>query len=476
MKTLKKLNSLRLKPGDRVFFRCGRIFEGQLRVRFSGKNGSPIVFSSYGDGERPIIKGSGNERAAILLENVDNVTISKLGVTNSTKSESSPKCGILISLLNFGDAENILIENNLVFDVNGSLKKWDGLSAGIAYYNHHGKLRSRFVGLKILNNVIRNVDRDGIKGRSDYCFRDNWYPNLNVQIEGNTIENVGGDGIVPYGCDSAVVQWNIVRGARMRTTEAAAGIWPFSCDETLIQYNDVSGVKGCNDGQGFDADYNCRNTVIQFNYSHNNDGGFILICNTPDTNPVFSYPEKSIGNEGTIIRYNVSYNDGTSPTATERGPIIVLSGRVENVSIYNNFVYNDKVSDLIMINSWGGQKLGLPSGVTIEGNVFYASDDIQVSYNMGYIQNFDIGFNAYAGNQHQAPIGENVYRIKELPNGFLKSVDSITSLRIGVSKPPPEWRLVLLAPKKNSPIANDFSGNLSTKEANEEFFVFGPWF
>lgn len=62
-------------------------------------------------------------------------------------------------------------------------------------------------------------------------------------------------------------------------TEAAAGIWPWSCDNTLVQFNEVSGHKAPWDAQGFDSDWNCRGTVIQYNYSHDNYGGLVLVCN-----------------------------------------------------------------------------------------------------------------------------------------------------------------------------------------------------
>ena len=64
----------------------------------------------------------------------------------------------------------------------------------------------------------------------------------------------------------------------MRCRDAAAGIWPWDCDDTIIQFNEVSGMKGTVDGQGFDSDFLCRRSLFQYNYSHNNDGGFMLIC------------------------------------------------------------------------------------------------------------------------------------------------------------------------------------------------------
>ena len=39
-------------------------------------------------------------------------------------------------------------------------------------------------------------------------------------------------------------------------------------------------MKGTNrDGEGYDSDYNCRNTRVSVQPdSHDNDGGFVLIC------------------------------------------------------------------------------------------------------------------------------------------------------------------------------------------------------
>ena len=86
-----------------------------------------------------------------------------------------------------------------------------------------------------------------------------------------------------------------MRGARMRCDDYAAGIWPWDCDDTVIQFNEVSGLKGTKDGEAFDSDAYTRNTLFQYNYTHDNDGGFLLICCSDNT--------------GTVVRYNISQND-----------------------------------------------------------------------------------------------------------------------------------------------------------------------
>ncbi len=56
--TLHRLNQEKLKPGDKVFFKAGDVFTGTLHIKFSGKPGKPITYSSYGKGEKPVINGT----------------------------------------------------------------------------------------------------------------------------------------------------------------------------------------------------------------------------------------------------------------------------------------------------------------------------------------------------------------------------------------------------------------------------------
>jgi parallel beta-helix repeat protein len=57
-KTLQQLNKVKLKPGDKVYFKAGDTFEGTLQINRSGKPGNPIVFTSYGEGAKPVITGA----------------------------------------------------------------------------------------------------------------------------------------------------------------------------------------------------------------------------------------------------------------------------------------------------------------------------------------------------------------------------------------------------------------------------------
>ena len=165
---------------------------------------------------------------------------------------------------------------------------------------------------------------------------------MNVIIRNNVLDGIPGDGIVPTACDGAIVEYNIMKNcpSTLPATEACDGIWPFSSDNTVVQYNIVSGHKSQTDGYGFDSDYNCRNSLFQFNLSDNNEGGFLLLCNSG------GWPEDwSAGNTGTVVKYNVSINDGirkhiVREKKTEHySPVIHITGPTRNSIIEKNLFY-----------------------------------------------------------------------------------------------------------------------------------------
>lgn len=216
-------------------------------------------------------------------------------------------------------------------------------------------------------HVVR-TDRNGICGRTPFTDRSsNWFPSLYVVIRGNLIEDCGWDCIKPWGCEGCLVEFNVVHGGRQRCDDYAAGIWPWSCDNTIIQFNEVSHIKGTKDGQGFDSDYNCRNTTFQYNYSHDNDGGFMLICGP-------SISSWSVGTIGTVIRYNISQND--------RNRIFHISGdSVRNTYIYNNviFVGPDLDIPIVLYTEWGGW----PDNTHFYNNIFYVEGTARYCYGDG---------------------------------------------------------------------------------------------
>lgn len=55
--TISKVNSSSFEAGDQISFRCGDVFTGTLNITWAGVESNPIVFDSYGSGNKPIITG-----------------------------------------------------------------------------------------------------------------------------------------------------------------------------------------------------------------------------------------------------------------------------------------------------------------------------------------------------------------------------------------------------------------------------------
>jgi len=391
-KTLGPVNSTIFVPGDKILFKAGTTYTGQLKPQGSGEPNKPIIIDMYGDGNKPRIDGEGTVLDTLLLENVEYWEVSNLEITNLGPTRENWRTGVKVLANNCGTLHHIQLKNLYVHDVNGSLNK-STEGCGI-YWDCTGATPSRFDGLLIEDcNVVR-TDRNGICGRSSFTDRSsNWFPSLNVVIRGNVIEDCGGDCIKPWGCDGCLVEFNVVHGGRQRCDDYAAGIWPWSCDNTVIQFNEVSHVKGAKDGQGFDSDYNCRYSLFQYNYSHDNDGGFMLICG-----PAAS--SWSSGTLGTVIRYNISQND-------KERTFHISGGGVQDTYIYNNIIYVGAGLDIpiLLYGNWEGWA----DNTQYYNNIFYADGTARYAYATSRNPDGTYNYNSGLGSSTNNVFSNNVF-------------------------------------------------------------------
>ncbi|GAB1308887.1 hypothetical protein KH5_15700 [Urechidicola sp. KH5] len=359
-KSLNKVNEEEFLPGDIVLFAAGTSYEGQLIPKGSGNNKKVIQIDKYGKGANPAIHGKGEELYTLLLYNVQYWEIRNLEITNQGSQPLRKRRGVIVRAENFGDCNHIVLEGLEIHHVNGFLEKKKGGGSAILWENKGEKVKTRFVDLQILNNYLHHCERNAINSRG-YANRTKWHPSIGVVIRGNLIENIPGDGIVPIGCDGALIEYNVIRKGvdSMPFGDAAAGIWPWSSDNTLIQFNEVSDHRAKWDGQSYDADFNCIGSVFQYNYSFDNWGGFMLICN----NGLKLGQPINIGTENTKIKYNLSVNDGIRPYKTHNkryfSPTFHITGPVQNTEINHNILIlpNKEIPEientLIEFNDWG---------------------------------------------------------------------------------------------------------------------------
>ncbi|OCT15346.1 hypothetical protein A8709_14750 [Paenibacillus pectinilyticus] len=326
-KTLTKVNATTFTSGDKILFKAGNSWTGQLSPKGSGVSGSPIVIDQYGTGSKPLINGNG-AGATLYLYNQQYWEIQNLEIKNYNGVNSNRR-GIEIVSKDIGTLNHIYIKNNNIHDVWGDNTKDTNGSAGILFVSR-GTVASNFNDVLIDNNIVGpDVDRTGIGFASEFWCRSgvgctstpNWYASTNVIISNNYVQGIGGDGIVPQETQGAIVQYNTVNGFNLRSGSYNAGIWPWNADNTIIQNNEAYGGHTTLDGTGFDTDFGCTGTIIQNNYSHDNDGGFLLLMGT------------DVGTDDqATIRYNISQND-------KRGVLVFASGNPTNLQIYNNDFY-----------------------------------------------------------------------------------------------------------------------------------------
>ncbi|MBA3705973.1 MAG: T9SS type A sorting domain-containing protein, partial [Bacteroidetes bacterium] len=160
----------------------------------------------------------------------------------------------------------------------------------------------------------------------------------------------------------------------------------WSCNNITIQfcesYNNSSGSGGGCDGLGFDFDGGITNSLMQYNYSHDNDGAGYLLGQ-------YDYARPWSNN---TVRYNISENDGR----TNAGGITLFKGpgtTMEGVKIYHNTVYlspssaNAGLAALTFTN-WN---TGI-NGVEVYNNIFQTTGSVP-------FMNVPTGYSAYfAGN------------------------------------------------------------------------------
>lgn len=363
-RSLDRASTAALQPGDSLLLARGSWWEGRLDVSASGTADKPIVISVYGKGQKPAISAPDNSIWAVRILNSDYLTLSNLDITNHGSVRMAGRTGAKVENLGHGTSRGICLTDLDIHDVNGSLIKNEGGGSGILIECSFGpeKKPSNFDGLTIRDCTVRRCERNAMIWNAPWS-RKEWFPSRNVLVTRNLIEEVPGDGIVPIGCDGAIIEYNVMRRctSRMPVAEAAAGFWPWSCDNTVIRFNEVSDHHAMWDGQGFDSDYNCRNTHIEYNYSHDNIGGFLLVCNA---GPGEFDQTLSAGNDSTVIQYNISVADGDRTGLNRAGkyfsPSIHMSGPVTNTLIEHNIIIAPDKSDanvmrrILVSDSWGG--------------------------------------------------------------------------------------------------------------------------
>ena len=369
-RTLDKVNGHVFMPGDSILLEKGGVWRGQLRLQGSGKEGSPIVLSSYGGKTcgRPVINIGDAEGAGITLRNVSWWKIDGMEVTSGAAPEIGVgRQGIVAKADAYGvDMRHIAVRNCYVHDIwgqmGGDMEYTGYLSCAILVHFVSGGNRPEGAKKSTINDVL--IENNRIE-RFDKCGIISWGARDNVVVRRNYISNTGGDGIFVNGTYRGLIEFNEVRESCVRSGHPdlpgskgwwphTAAVWIQDAEETIMQFNEVydTGREKFNgDGFAYDFDFNCKRCVAQYNYSRNNHGLMLLMYNISDN----------------ITRYNISQNDKTH--------LVQMQGPLSEGNVfYNNVFYLDRnTGDIDFFCGDDNEKRPEELGAVFYNNIFYAT-------------------------------------------------------------------------------------------------------
>lgn len=471
-RSISKINNMDLQPGDIVLFEGNQEFNGKIYLdsKDAGNAANPIKISSYGTG-KAIIK-AGND-AGIYVYNTSGVLIDNIIVAGSgaTVNKSSgiffyndlagdqkldfieiTNCevfgfreyGILIGAWNGNSGfSNVLIENNKVHDI---------LDSGISSY---GKFSSTKTGYAHSNITVRNCEVYNIKGF-------------------NKSSGHSGNGIVISDVQNSIIEHCTVYNSGSGNTHCGGpvGIWYWDSDQVTIQFSEVynmSSGKGC-DGGGFDLDGGVTNGLMQYNYSHNNDGAGFLVGQFTGARPMHNI----------TVRYNISQNDA----ATNGGSVYLFNGQnnlMKDIYVYNNTFYLSEQSTnqsaaTVKYSLWrpvkdninfynnilyaenGADLIDIPSGYAgnFSGNLYYTSGSFQIKYQGNNYSSLEAFRNT--GNEISENIPAGVQDNPQLTNpgngGIVGFGNSLSGLEA--------YKLITGSPAVNA--GSKIPGNIGTRD------------
>lgn len=401
-KTITKVNNTILKPGDEVLFEGGYEFPGNLYLDAQDANNptSPVHISSYGTG-KAIIK-AGNS-FGIFAYNTGGITIDNLIVAGSGMNLNSDS-GILFynDLLNNIKLVGIKITNTEVFGFRKS-----GIEIG-AYNNISVNNNSGYENVLIENNKVHDILDRGISSYGNFSESKTGYAHSNIVVRKCEVFNIkgyskgehSGNGIMLSDVQNSVIEYCTAYNSGSGNTNATGGpvgIWYWDSDQVTIQNNEVYGMQSASnkDGGGFDLDGGVTNGIMQYNYSHDNEGAGYLIGQFTGARPMFNI----------TVRYNISENDA----ATNGGSVYLFNGAssasMKNIYVYNNTLYiveksSNTSSAAIKLLYWkpindninfynnilsahnGANLISVPPGYTgnFKGNLYNSPEVFNISY------------------------------------------------------------------------------------------------
>jgi parallel beta helix pectate lyase-like protein len=314
--SLTKVNSTAFQPGDRILLEGGTTFSGPLELG-RDDTGTParnLVVTSYGVGRATIDGGNGR---AISIDGCSHVLVQRLELIGSGRKSGNTSDGLYLAHSAGSTVDHV--------EVSGFQHSGVEIS---------GTEDARITNVHAHRNGFAGINSGGDRSKNlyiGYCLTDNnpGDPTIRENHSGNGIVVSYVDGALVEHCESRYNGWDMPW-----TGNGPVGIWTHNADRVVIQHCVAHHNRStASDGGGFDFDGGVTNSILQYNYSHDNYGSGYLICQY-DGAPRFA---------NNTVRYNISQDDGLFD---HNSGIFVWVGGVgmESTLVHNNTIWNTKGS------------------------------------------------------------------------------------------------------------------------------------
>lgn len=352
-KTISKLNSLILAPGDKIFFKKGDTFVGQIIVSYSGTSGAPIVYNSYSAGDLPILTASNGKNSipdplsTIKIIGKQYLEFHNLKIENErfdaeAGSPNDQSFGIyyqsfktLPASKDFEDGvlakyfrfSNLVVQK--IYSLGSSTTDFDSIYSSGIYF-----LDAFATDIIIEDCYFTDLERTGIWLRRYVA---------DAILRNNKFIDTGGSGTILSGTRRVLYENNLMRftgsSTDARMVKRGSGMWVFNSDDVVAQYNVSQHARGNGDSSGMHVDYGNTNILFQYNYLEDSAGGF---CET-------------LGENVNIIwRYNISVNEGNKSGVNRLlwvSDFAFVPKKSDNVFVYNNTIYQGLKYQNVMADS-----------------------------------------------------------------------------------------------------------------------------
>ncbi len=356
-------------PGDRILLRSGQIFTGSLYLDGTtcrSTAAAPITIGSYGGGRATITSG---DESALVLAGLAGIRIEDLVIVGtSLASRSTNSSGIHV--MSFaGRRRGIGVRH---VDVSGYLGYGILVQGKDAANGIDGV---RITGARAHGNGYSGI---GTLGEQVGAVKDAYVGDCeadhNPGFRSDEGDIDGGGGIYFVAVDGGLIENNDVHD-NGSSGSGLFGVQVWMANGVTIQFNRAARNHTATtaDGGAYDLDGGVSSSIVQYNYSTENDGPGVLVCPC-----VLGEGPGAAPMHDNIVRYNISINDGRRNAA---GGLAFAGGNpTNNVAFYNNVVFidgqNPRVEAAVIVT---GLDWGVPyRNVHFYNNLFITRDAVSL--------------------------------------------------------------------------------------------------